>query len=87
MAYDYNKSTALIIGMTDTDGDGIYEVNIPVGGYPSVIFCRMNPSTTANNWDNKWNQTADLAIPTDGTNLYTVAEGAWDKGNGAWSTK
>ncbi len=75
------------VGMTDADGDGIYEVNIPVGGYPSVIFCRMNPNTTANNWDNKWNQTADLAVPTDGTNLYTIAEGAWDKGNGAWSTK
>ena len=47
----------------------------------------MNPSTTANNWNNKWNQTADLVIPTDGKNLYTVAEGAWDKGAGTWSTK
>lgn len=75
------------VGMTDSDSDGIYEVNIPVGGYPSVIFCRMNPNAAANNWDNKWNQTADLTIPTDGTNLYTVAEGAWDKGEGTWSTK
>lgn len=82
-----DNDTNTWVSMTDTDADGIYEVNIPVGGYPSVIFCRMNPSTTANNWDNKWNQTADLAIPTDGTNLYTVAEGAWDNGEGAWSTK
>lgn len=85
-AYFFGDGDAWV-SMTDSDADGIYEVNIPVGGYTSVIFCRMNPGAVANNWDNKWNQTADLTIPTDGTNLYTVAEGAWDKGNGAWSTK
>lgn len=52
-----------------------------------LIFCRMNPSTTLNNWDNKWNQTGDLAIPTDGTNLYTVAAGTWDNGGGSWSVR
>ncbi|MBR1958195.1 MAG: fimbrillin family protein [Tidjanibacter sp.] len=85
-AYFFGDGDAWV-SMTDSDADGIYEVNIPVGGYTSVIFCRMNPNTTANNWDNKWNQTADLTVPTDGTNLYTVAEGAWDKGEGAWSVK
>lgn len=78
------------VSMTDSDGDGIYEVNIPEGydyGSGNVIFCRMNPNTTANNWNNKWNQTADLAIPKDGTNLYTVKDGTWDKGGGTWSTK
>lgn len=85
-AYFFGAGDAWV-SMTDADADGIYEVNIPVGGYPSVIFCRMNPGTTTNNWDNKWNQTADLTIPTDGKNLYTIAEGAWDKGAGTWSTK
>ncbi len=75
------------VSMTDEDGDNIYEVHIPVGGYTSVIFCRMNPDSAANNWNNKWNQTADLVIPTDGTNLYTYAEGEWDKGTGTWSVK
>ncbi len=70
--------------MADTDGDGYYEGTVPAG-YPNVIFCRMNPAATDNNWDNKWNQTADLTLPTDGTNCYTVAEGAWDKGDGSWS--
>lgn len=28
--------------------------------YEKVILCRMNGATAANNWDNKWNQTADL---------------------------
>ncbi len=77
------------VSMADTDNDGIYEVNIPEGyDYGcNVIFCRMNPNTTANNWNNKWNQTSDLKAPTDGKNLYTVKEGTWDKGGGTWSVK
>ena len=70
----------LVEGETD-----IYSVAAPAG-YPNVIFCRMNPGATANNWNNKWNQTADLTVPTDGTNFYTVKEGTWDNGGGTWST-
>ena len=73
------------VSMTDSDKDGVYEVAVPAG-YPNVIFCRMNPSASANNWNNKWNQTADLVIPTSGANHYTVKEGTWDKGGGTWST-
>ena len=70
-------------------GDGTYQANLPEGyDYGcNIIFCRMNPSTTANNWNNKWNQTADLTTPTDGKNLYTVKDGTWDKGGGTWSVK
>lgn len=74
------------VSMTDPDKDGVYEVEIP-SGYPNVIFCRMNPSASANNWNNKWNQTADLVIPTNGNNHYTVKAGTWDKGGGTWSKK
>ena len=74
------------VSMTDSDGDGYYEVE-KQAGYPNVIFCRMNPNATANNWNNKWNQTADLVVPTDGKNCYTVKEGTWDNGGGTWSTK
>ena len=73
------------VSMTDSDGDGLYEVEAPEG-YTSVIFCRMNPANTTNSWDNRWNQTSNLAIPTDGTNCYTVKDGTWDKGGGSWST-
>ncbi|MBR5133477.1 MAG: starch-binding protein [Alistipes sp.] len=69
----------LVEGETD-----IYSVDAPAG-YPNVIFCRMNPSATDNNWNNKWNQTADLTVPTDGTNLYIVKENTWDNGGGTWS--
>jgi hypothetical protein len=74
------------ISMEDTDNDGIYECSVP-SGYPNVIFCRMTPSNSTNNWNNKWNQTSDLTVPknSDSTNCYTVSEGAWDKGKGSWS--
>lgn len=64
----------------------LYEVTTPGTGknFTNVIFCRMNPSATANNWNNKWNQTADLTY--DGTkNHYTVKAGTWDNGGGTWS--
>ena len=70
----------LVEGETD-----IYSVAAPAG-YPNVIFCRMNPNAAENNWNNKWNQTADLKVPTDGTNFYTVKENTWDNGGGTWST-
>ena len=73
------------VDATAIDG-GYYEVTVP-SGYTKVIFCRMNPATTDNNWSNKWNQTEDLVIPTDGKNHFTVKEGAWDKGGGTWSVK
>ena len=74
------------VDMTLVEGEtNIYAVTVPAG-FEDVIFCRMNPSAADNNWNNKWNQTSDLKVPTDGTNLYTVAEGAWDKGAGTWST-
>ena len=88
-AYFWNDSGNAWVSMTDADKDGTYEVNLPQG-YElgcNVIFCRMNGSTTANNWNNKWNQTSDLTVPTDGKNLYTVKDGTWDKGGGTWSTK
>ena len=71
--------------MTDSDGDGVWEAELPAS-ISNIIFCRMNPSTTANNWNNKWNQSADLKVQTNGTNCYTVKAGTWDKGGGTWST-
>jgi hypothetical protein len=73
------------VGMTKVEGEtDLYEVSVPAG-YPNVIFCRMNPGQTANNWNNKWNQTVDLIIPTNGNNHYTVKTGTWDKGGGTWA--
>lgn len=74
--------------MTDSDGDGVYECEIPEGYSTNIIFCRMKGTDTSTlGWSNVWNQTSDLTIPTDGTtNMYTIASGAWSKGSGTWST-
>ena len=71
--YVFNNSTNAWVSMTDTDNDGIYEADVPEGTWTGVIFCRMNGSTTDNNWDNKWNQTVDL-LPTGDNNLFTVTD-------------
>ena len=63
-----------------------YYVVAPTG-YPSVIFCRMNGSQSANNWDNKWNQSADLTIPTNGNNTCTISNHWANKATGTWSKK
>lgn len=83
-AYFFEGDAYTWVSLTDADGDGVYECSVPAG-YSNLIFTRMNPSSSDNNWDNKWNQTSDLKIPSDGTNLYTVKEGTWDNGGGTWS--
>lgn len=75
------------VSMTKVAGQSnLYEVTVPAGkNFTNVIFCRMNPSASANNWNNKWNQTSDL-VYNGSANCYTVKEGTWDKGGGTWST-
>ena len=63
---------------------GVYYCEKP-SGYPNVIFVRLNGSTTGNNWDNKWNQTGNLIIPTDGKNCFTITGGSGDAYTGTWS--
>ena len=74
--------------MTDSNGDGIYEV-AKASGYPSIIFVRMNPGNQTNDWSNKWTQTNDLTIPTNGNNCCTISNSASTDGNtkasGSWS--
>ena len=85
-AYFYGNGEKWI-SMTEVSGkSGYYEVTQTDNkSYPNVIFCRMNPSASANNWNNKWNQTDDLVY--DGCrDLYTVKDGTWDKGDGEWSS-
>ena len=59
------------IGTTD-----VYYLNLPTGAYDRLIICRMNGSTTANNWDNKWNQSGDITYGTD--NYYYQNDNEWD---------
>ena len=81
-----DKTTTEWVSMTNL-GNDIYSCAIPDGTWKYVIFCRMNPNAAANNWNNKWNQTGDLEIPTNGTNKCAINSGQWDCGeNVTWST-
>ena len=90
-AYFFNNSTNKNewVSMTKTtiNGATYYKCEVPEG-YEAVIFCRMNPSATANNWNNKWNQSGDLFFTTigNGKNVCSINNGQWDCGtNVTWS--
>ena len=63
---------------------GYYQAEVPTGDYKNIIFCRMNGGNSTNNWDNKWNQTADLTF--DGTkDIFVLASNAaWDGASATW---
>ena len=88
-AYFYGNGNTWV-SMKQVSTCGIYEVTSPNKKYTNVIFCRMNPDYSVNDWngDGKptylWNQTEDL-IWESATNTYTIKEGAWSKGEGGWS--
>ena len=78
------SSDAVWIDMTKVDGKDIYTATVPSGDYKNVIFCRMNPASSATDWSNRWDQTVDL---TPNGNLFTVNNGEWNDANGTWSSK
>lgn len=55
-------------------GDGIYNTTISdeQESWESMIIVAMNPNTTDNNWDNKYNQTVNLAAAPATGLLYTA---------------
>ena len=73
------------VSMDDCDGDGKFEVVAPIGDWKNFIYCRMNPATTENNWNNKWNESSSVTYQGVDKNTYTVTTNTWDKGGGTWS--
>ena len=62
-----------------TNYNGVYAAAIPAS-CTELILVRMDGETTENNWDNKWNQTADIAIADLADNTVftmTSIEGAY----------
>ena len=65
------------MSMLATDEEGVFYCDYPTEHfYDRVIFCRMNPATTENNWENRWDQTKNIDLFTDG-NYYTINDGQW----------
>ena len=85
-AYFFGNGETWVSMSYDSNND-VYYVKVPTEKvYPNVIFCRMNPSASANNWGNKWNQTGDLTIQSNGNNLFTIPTGdVWDGSTSTWS--
>ena len=83
-AYFFGNGEKWVSMTASTSRTNFYEVDAP-NGYPNVIFCRMNPSVAANNWNNKWNQTDDLNNYATKGNTYTRNEDVWDGAGGTWS--
>ena len=66
------------VNMTDPDGDGTYEAEIPDYDWTNVKFARFSSYTTENSWDLALNQTSDLTIDGD---CYMITEN--ESANGA----
>lgn len=79
----WNSSGSKDLWMSKVSGN-IYSCEIPIG-YNNIIFMRLKDTATSVNWDNTWNQTADLTIPTD-KNKFKINNNEWNGGNGTWST-
>ena len=70
-----------IAGKMIQESDNLYKFEI--GSNTNCLFVRQSPDLGDQiNWDQKWNQTADLAIPAD-KNCYTIT--GWGDSDGSWS--
>ena len=73
--------------MNQVGSENLYVCNVPfsnIDGFGRLIFCRMNPASDTNNWDNKWNQTNDLTWDKT-TNKFTIDGGSGNQYYGNWS--
>lgn len=72
-----------IAGKMIQESDNLYKFEI--GSNTNCLFVRQSPDLGDQiNWDQKWNQTGDLAIPAD-KNCYTIT--GWGANDGSWSTQ
>ena len=84
MAYAFdNCSNNEWISMTEIGCAGDYYTCTIPAKYNKVIFARMNPKRSNNNFDNNvcWNKTNDLTTPTGDKVLFTITdwtEGSWE---------
>ena len=80
---DANGFSAFMTAVPDTTN--IYTGTIP-DGYDKMIFVRHDGEASEPTWENKWSQTVNLDVPTNGDNLFTVVSGGTgSECNGTWS--
>jgi len=80
-AYFYGGSGDDIwMSMTaDVEAD-VFKCDVPKG-YGKVVFVRLNPDSSANNWDEgvKWSQTGDQSVMKG--KCFVLDYGSWDSGS------
>lgn len=79
--YCFNSTSNLWVSMTSTslgDESGYYVSEVDNSTYSTIVFCRMNPDTPENNWGNKWNQSADISMPTTDALYKMSSNTGWD---------
>lgn len=82
-----NTSNYGWVDMSATGSSGclkMYQAEIPAG-YDKCVFCRMDGSTTENDWPNKWNQTNDLIVANGMYCTITSAGGGDVKAGCDWN--
>lgn len=90
-AYFFNDSTKKNAWVSFTkiqkeNEEAYYYCSVPQGDWRNVIFVRMNPGNSTNDWGNKWNQTANLSH-LSGKYCYKPTDGWWDStGDDCWNT-
>ncbi len=74
-------TTTTTVAMTLVEGN-IYSVSVPANA-TKVKFLRLDGNGGSTDGQ-QWNYSAEMNIPTDGTNLNTI--NGWDGATGTWST-
>ena len=76
--YMFNETDNAWLDMTAVEGDdGTFTANVPEN-YGNIILVRMDGTKPENNWNNKWNQTADINFAqTADKTLFTISSTDW----------
>lgn len=74
-AYVWNSYGNTWYEMADTDEDGVYEAAISIE-YDNIIFVSQTEAFVAG-WNNIYQQTADLVVPTNNNNAYVIYNYEW----------
>ena len=78
--FEDGKAAAWSALMTQTADGKAYTTQ--VYDYANIIFVRLKNTATSGNWDDKWNQTADLSLNTATYNCYQIT--GWGSSDGFW---
>lgn len=81
--FQSNGTKTTWVDLSPSEIEGLYWCDLPTE-YDRVTFCRMDPSKTDNNWNNRKNQTGDLKLVDDGEGIKTFDKNCFTINDGQW---